>query len=313
MNIPVDKFRDWLVNKNLKWRSIKEYTYYFNKFTTREPFYTQESINRFLSDKTSMNRVARGFLLNLKKFILVNYKELNISREMRMDISEIELPQLSGRVEQKLINPLTEEQILEIEKNIPHEKGRLQLLMSYYGGLRLGELLKIKVISFNWEEWKKDINNIGECRVHGKGEKEGIAFFPPDLMRRIAKFIRSGTYPSPSSYLFIKSKEDPKDLSVSNKAFPWRKVLRDAAIKAGIMKFDEEGGVIPETNVTPHKLRHSWGYHLKNVKKVDIRDIQEILRHSSISTTERYTQVDKSQTKEILSKDVFSLTAREEH
>ena len=85
----------------------------------------------------------------------------------------------------------------------------------------------------------------------------------------------------------------------------WRNHLKKAAIRAGIIRFDDKGKVIPDTNVHPHKLRHSWGHHLKNVKKLDIRDIQEILRHTSITSTQRYTLVDKAQVKKRLSEDVF--------
>ena len=305
MKIPIDKFRNYLLNKNLKNKTVEEYLYYFNRFLIYEAF-TQENVGRFLSKKENMNGVSRSFLMNLRKFLMINYREMGLSPDNRLEISEIELPQMSGRTKERLVKPLTEEQILQIEKHLPTERERLQLFMSYYGGLRIGELFRIRVISFNWEEWKKDMNQVGECSVLGKGNKEGLAFFPPSLMKRIATYIRSQDYKSLSAYLFMKKVGDAEEIDVSNKVRTWQNNLKNAGIKAGITKLDAKGKIIHDTRVHPHKLRHSWGYYLKNVKKMDIRDIQEILRHSSIVSTQRYTYVDKSDLKKMLSKDVFA-------
>jgi len=300
MRIPIDKFRNWLVNKNLKTKTIEEYLYYFNKFLLYGPF-TQENVSRFLSKKENMNGVSRSFLMNLRKFLMVNYKELGLNQDNRIDVSEVELPKLTGRVKERLVKPLTEEQILKLEQYLPREREKLQLLMSYYGGLRVGELYKIRIISFNWDEWKKDINQVGECSVFGKGDKEGLAFFPSAIMKRIAAFIHSQNYSSPSSYLFMKNVDDIEKVNISNRVSTWQKHLRNAGIKSGISQVDANGNIIQDTRVHPHKLRHSWGHYLKSIKKLDIRDIKEFLRHSSIISTQRYTYTDKSELKELLS------------
>lgn len=304
MKIPILNFRTWLENKGLKARTIKDYMYYCNKFLPYHSF-TQENVNKYLADKGNMNHVARGFLINLKKFLMVNYKELGLDQDSRIEVAEVELPALTGRIKQRLVKPLTEEQVLEIEKYLEGELNKLKLLMSYYAGLRIGELYKIRIVSFNWDEWKKDMNQVGECRVYGKGDKEGLAFFPSKLMKRIAKHIHAENYPSLSSYLFMKKFDSEEQVNIDNRMKTWGKQLKKAAIKAGIIKFDSSGEIIHDTDVYPHKLRHSWGYHLKNVKKMDLRDIQEILRHSSITSTQRYTYTDKSHLKKILIKDVF--------
>lgn len=306
MKIPINDFRSFLENRNLKERTVSEYIYYCLRFLPYKRF-TQENINRFTSKKGNMSPSSRGFLKNLKKFLMLNHKELGISQEDRMEIAEVELPTVSGRPKVRLINPLTENHILEIEKYLESEKDKLKLLMSFYAGLRTGELHKIKIVSFNWDEWKQDMNQVCECRVYGKGDKEGIAFFPPILMKRIAKYISTQSYPSLSSYLFMKGVDSKVGGNIQGKTHNWQIKVKRAAIKAGIVKFDDNGKIIPETNVSPHRLRHSWGYHLKNVKNMDIRDIQEILRHSSIRSTEIYTRIDKSVLKEKLSKNIFGL------
>ena len=95
MKIALDKFEEWLRNKNLKERTLENYVYYFNKFTF--DVYNQETVSRFLSDKTNRNSIARSFLVNFQKFLMVNYKELGFSQDSRVRIAEVELPKLTGR------------------------------------------------------------------------------------------------------------------------------------------------------------------------------------------------------------------------
>lgn len=299
MILNINKFEDWLINKNLSRVTIESYLYYFVAFSIHKSF-TQININDFLSKKQHKNGVARAFLRNLRKYLMTNYKECGMNSEERIEVAEIEIPTITGRRKERLIKPLTEEQVLDLEKQFQDEKEKLQLLMSYYGGLRIGELYKIQVGSFNWSEWKKNIQHVGECRVYGKGNKEGLAFFPSWLMKRIAKYIRTQSFPSLSSYLFLKDIESIEGIKIEHRYTTWEKKLKKAGIQAGITHLNSQGNIIQETKVHPHKLRHSWGHYLKNVKKVDIRNIQEILRHSSISSTQRYTYTDKSHLKEIL-------------
>ena len=299
MNIKIDKFESWLSNKNLKERTIEEYLYYFNKF--RDNVFNQETISKFLSEKSNRNVVARSFLVNLKKFILVNYRELGFTIDQRLEASEVELPAFSGRVKKREMIPLKFEDIELLEKNLDTERLKLQLLCSYYGALRVGELLKIRVISFNWKEWKKDMSKMGECRVLGKGNKEGLAYFPSDLMVRITKFIKSQKNIDLNSTIFIKNYLNHR--SIKYGATIWQKKVREAGIKSKLIKLDGDGKVIEETSVHPHTLRHSYASYLVNEKGMDIRKVQVILRHSLISSTQIYVHIDREKLKEELSRE----------
>lgn len=293
MKIPIDKFENWLSNKNLKERTIENYIYYFNKFNFE--FFNQETVSRFLMDKTNRNSIARSFLVNFQRFLLVNYKELGLSDENRLKIAEIELPKLTGRKSQKIIKPIPHEYIQLLEKALETEKERLMLLLSYYCALRLGELIKIKVISFNWDKWKASPEKMGECIVYGKGDKEGIALIPADLMKRIARFIRNSSFDSLNSYLFIRSRQDK--INFKNRSRTWQRKIREAGIRSGITKFDEKGKVIEDTRVHPHRLRHSYASYLHNVKGLSLKEIQEVLRHADIQSTQIYTHIDKEHLK----------------
>ena len=116
MNINIDKFESWLRNKNLKDRTIEEYIYYFNKFL--DNVFNQETISRFLSQKSNRNVVARSFLVNLRRFIIVNYRELGFSIDQRLEASEVELPKITGREKKREMIPLKFEDIKLLEKNL---------------------------------------------------------------------------------------------------------------------------------------------------------------------------------------------------
>ncbi len=296
MKIPLDKFEEWLRNKNLKERSIENYVYYFNKFTF--DVYNQETVSRFLSDKTNRNSIARSFLVNFQKFLMVNYKELGINQDSRVKIAEVELPKLTGRVKQRLIKPIPHEHIARLERALDTEQLKLQLLLSYYCGLRLGELLKITILSFNWDTWKKDTSKMGECRVYGKGDKEGIALVPSALMKRVTLYIKSRKFSSLDSKLFVRGNGD---INLKNKSRTWQMKLREAGIKAGITKIDQNGKPIEDTLVHPHRLRHSYASYLLNEKGLNLREVQEVLRHTSIQSTQVYTYINKENLKERLS------------
>lgn len=296
MNIPLDSFETWLREKNLKERTIENYLYYFNKFTYLT--FDQESVSKFLSFKVNRNSIGRSFLVNFQKFLSVNYKELGITQEARFRISEVELPKLTGRKKERLVNPIPHEQIELLEKVLETEKEKLELLLSYYCALRLGELLKIRIIDFNWDQWGKNPAQMGECRVFGKGDKEGIALIPSDLMKRIGTYIKGKRFPSLTSYIFINN--DGKVPNMKNRGRTWENKLSEAGRKAGITKLDENGKPIEGTIVHPHRLRHSYASYLLNVKRLNIREVQEILRHTNIQSTQIYTHIDKEGLKQRL-------------
>lgn len=295
MNIPIELFEKYLRNKNLKETTIKEYLYYFMKFTFQ--VFNQETISEFLSEKANRNNVSRAFIINLKEFLRINNKQLNINPELLIDINNVQVPKITGRTKTRLVNPVQHEDILKVLSFLSDEQQKLQLLITYYCGLRSGEMCSIKINAFNWNEWKKDTNRYGECRVYGKGDKEGIAIVPPELMIRVARFIKSRNKNAPGEYLFSRSYDNNKPISSRT----WRFHLRNAGIKAGLTQFGENSFPTHETTIHPHRLRHSWGTYLTNTKNMDIRSVQEILRHSSITSTQIYTHINKEDLKNKLS------------
>ena len=136
----------------------------------------------------------------------------------------------------------------------------------YSGGLRISELAHLSMAFFDMEE--------GQMRVRGKGSKVRVIPLGARAMERVRAWIP------------IRNSWEPRDdalfLSRRGRAMGrssvWR-VVKDAARIAGI-----------RINVTPHMLRHSFATHLLD-NGADLRAVQEMLGHSSISTTQLYTHV----------------------
>ena len=135
-----------------------------------------------------------------------------------------------------------------------------------YGcGLRISEALSLNV---------GDIGNNDFLRIKGKGNKERIVPLLPVVVENINKHLAEGPYqPKQGEPLFLGARGD-------------RLVPR--IIQRQMQKIRAYLG-LPD-NLTPHALRHSFATHLL-AEGTDLRSIQELLGHASLTTTQRYTDV----------------------
>jgi len=145
-----------------------------------------------------------------------------------------------------------------------------------YGcGLRISECLELKSTQINLED--------GFLRVIGKGNKERILPIPQLTLKVIKKYffdVRPHWTKKGENLFFINEKGN-----------------RIRCEKVELMLKYVCQQVQISKPVTPHKLRHSYATHLLN-HGTDLRVIQELLGHSSISTTEIYTHVDQNRLKD---------------
>jgi len=138
-----------------------------------------------------------------------------------------------------------------------------------YGcGLRISEALGLNL---------RDAPRAGTgLRVMGKGRKERIVPVLPAVEAAIAEWLRHRGAGEPDEPLFTGAKGGRLDPGVAQRA------LRELRRATGL----------PE-HTTPHALRHSFATHLLG-GGADLRAIQELLGHASLSTTQRYTAVDQA-------------------
>lgn len=287
MSYPLDLFLKWISLKNLSKEYTRRLGYCFMEFNTNYGTLVQEAVNDYLY-KHNSHSTPKAFIRLLKEFLLDNQEELQLTPQDITRIYNVKVPRISGRKKQRLIVPLTKSELEMLENALETEELKLMMLIAYYGGLRLNELMTIKISSFDWNKVKENPGEMAEVKVYGKGNKEGIALLPYDLIVRLGRFIRSKAF---------KNGYDSKLFDYTGRFFEIK--LKEAGIRSGITRVSPEGEYIKESITNPHRLRHSRAYHLLK-QGVDIRYIKEALRHSSISSTQIYTQLSKDDLKEKL-------------
>ena len=143
-------------------------------------------------------------------------------------------------------------------------RDKVILTLLYSTGLRISELVKLLKRDIDFDE--------RTIRVRGKGDKDRIVLFDESTKELLLDYLEADKHNS--EYIFINKN--------GNKLTP-------RYVQMMIKKYADEAGI--KKKVTPHVLRHSFATHLlKN--GVDIRVIQQLLGHSSLSTTQIYTSVD---------------------
>lgn len=175
----------------------------------------------------------------------------------------------------KLPRVLAADEIASLLEGIPagtpiELRDRAMLDLTYSAGLRCSELIDLDVSSFDFE---------GErVRVMGKGQKERIVPVGEPAQRSVERYLargRTGMIDDESEQALFISRNGRR-LSPSDVTRRLNLRVREASIAAGI---------------SPHSLRHSFATHLLE-GGADLRSIQELLGHASISTTQVYTRVD---------------------
>ena len=250
----------WLKAKGLSERTMKEYGSYFEKFDFDS--LSQGHINKFLQSHN--NNVARAFLKNLLHHIRTN----EFPKELKLLAGEIEIPKITGRKKKRLPEVLSLDQIFQVSDAMNTERNKLMILVSFYGGLRISELLSIKPYDFNWSVWIKTPDQNGKLRVIGKGDKQRVVFIPQKIMSRIYQWIRS----------YVSRQQGKEDTLFKIRSSRWKLLLSDASKKS------------IGRHVNPHLLRHSCGSWLRD-SGWDLKEIADYLGHESISTTTIYTHI----------------------
>lgn len=185
------------------------------------------------------------------------------------------------KFEKELPNVLNKEDINKLRDAVNTEKitgirDRLIIELLYSSGIRASELIDLNEYMVNIEE--------REIRVIGKGNKERITFFSENTKKWLEKYIEEKRRKY-SNYTKDTIFTNSRGEKLTTRSL--RRLIADYAKKAGLQK-----------EVTPHVFRHTFATELLN-NGVDIRYLQELLGHSSISTTQVYTHVSKAFLKDV--------------
>ena len=230
------------------------------------------------------------------RFLLEYYDSLHLkSRSIRRKISSLKgfykYLLRSGKVldnpfsyvtlpkcEKKLPQYLNYNELIEIfdaidTKTLLGLRNRLIMELLYATGIRVFELVNIEINDI-------DINN-RSIRIVGKGDKERIVFFNEITKNYLEKYLSESKEIRKTDYLILNHNG---------------KKITTRAIRLIIDKVISETSIIK--HIHPHMLRHTFATHLLN-NGCDLLTVQELLGHTSISTTGIYTHVTKDHIKDV--------------
>lgn len=232
-----------------------------------------EFINELGMSAYSQARIISG----LKSF----YKFLLYSNEIDSDPTALlEAPKL-GR---KLPDTLSIEEIDSILAAIDHSKpegqrNRAMLETLYSSGLRVSELIELRVANV--------MKDVGFLRVIGKGNKERLVPVGRDALKYIKIYEEEVR-----CHLDIKRGHEGT-LFLNRRGAKLTRQMVFIVIK----KLVEQAGI--QKTISPHTFRHSFATHLIE-GGADLRAVQEMLGHESITTTEIYTHLDRDYLRQVI-------------
>ena len=274
---------------------------------------SENTIEAYVSDLQKLQDFAEQNLMNitpitisyehLQEFLYqvskINYSERTQARwissikgffsflledELREDNPSalLETPKLGLYLPDTLSLEEIEKLISATEENTDLAKRNRRMIEVLYGcGLRVSELTELQISNINFKE--------NYLKIQGKGDKVRfvpLADYTADFIKNYINNIRSKQKINPkhSDILFLNS----RGAQISRQMVFL--IIKEIVRKAGIQK-----------NISPHTFRHSFATHLLQ-NGADLRFIQEMLGHSSITTTEIYTHLNTEELHETILK-----------
>ena len=283
--ILIDNFIDelWL-EKGLSKNTL---TAYRNDIQTFSNWYKGNSLLEvervdlldYLADRLKQGFSSRSTARSLSS-LRAFYSHLTVRHNLKEDpTSRVESPKL-GRSLPKTLSEEEVERLIQAP-DVDDDIGlrdRAMLELIYACGLRVSELISLDILNINLRQ--------GVIRVIGKGEKERLVPMGEEALHWIERYINK----SRPNFIKADNKITEVFLSKRGKAMTrqtfWYR-LKEYAQLASINK-----------ELSPHTLRHAFATHLIN-HGADLRTVQLLLGHSSLSTTQIYTEVARHRMKEL--------------
>lgn len=280
------------IEKNRSAKTLENYNRYLDRFlnfikTDNLSSVTEDSVRQY---RLFLNRIKDQKGQNLKKvtqnyhiIALRNFLKYLAKRDIKcVPAEKIEL----GKQEQREVTFLEPHELERLMgspegNNIDSLRDKAILTTLFSTGMRVSELCSL-------DRDKIDLNR-GEFSVRGKGSKIRLVFLSDQAIEDVKKYLAERT--DADEALFIRIPPNMAFAKYSNLRLTPRsiqRIVKKHATKAGIIGKD----------VSPHKLRHSMATDLLR-NGADIRSVQAMLGHSSVTTTQIYTHVTDKQLREV--------------
>ncbi len=278
------------LEKNLSQNTIESYgndidklKQYFTSiaYQTKSPDnITYEDFQEFLSWISTIGLGARTqarLISGIKSFYQYLTEENIITQS---PASLIETPKIGRKLPDTLSVEEIDTIINSIDRSTPEGERNVAIFEVLYGsGLRVSELTNLKLSDIYWEDEL--------LKVTGKGNKQRYTPISPKAIKHLKIYINEVRNHQKIQSGF----EDFTFLNRRGKSLTRVMIftiVKQQTLKSGITK-----------NVSPHTFRHSFATHLVE-RGADLRAVQDLLGHESITTTEIYTHLDRTYLKQIL-------------
>ena len=273
INSLIDSYKDFLIyEKGLSENTVSAYISDINKVSGQEEYF---DIENFLPDTYLMSSNNKNYSGSTKKRI---QSSINQFLKYLIDenyIANIEINNVSIISEKKLPHVLSPNEIDKLIDFYNHDlfitsRNKTIIDFMYSTGCRVSELINVEESDIDIEE--------AFVRLEGKGSKQRIVPLGSKVLINLESYLplRNKDRKSKNNKLFISKSYKNLDRTAVFR------IIKSTGVKAGIHK-----------ELYPHILRHSAATHMLE-GGCDLRTVQEFLGHSSVSTTQIYTKVNKA-------------------
>lgn len=269
-------------DRNFSFCTIKTYYSHLMQllvFTEKLPANIRMNDLESYLDHLTINRGAKAASIQSSRQAFVFY-----FREVRKQFTHLKFPRM--KMGSKLPEVLSAEETRAIFNALPNRKHKMLLLISYSSGLRVSEVIHLKISDI---DLKRNMIRVQQ----GKGKKDRYTVLATSLIDELKEYLKVREYNlllrqsynevRGNPWLFPGAKNRPLHIRSAESIFT------SAAKKAKIQK-----------KVSFHSLRHAFATHLLELG-TDLRMIQTLLGHASVRTTQIYTKVARSRLENIAS------------
>ena len=280
------------IERNRSAKTIENYGRYLNRFiqfakTDNPSKITEDLIRQY---RLHLNRLKDTDGNSLKK-VTQNYHIITLRNFLKYlakrDIKSVPAEKIElGKQEDREVTFLETDELARLLKspegdNLDTLRDRAVLGTLFSTGMRVSELCSL-------DRDKIDTTR-GELSIRGKGSKIRVVFLSDEAKEDINKYLTKRTDIDEALFIRIpKSKTFSKDSDLR---------LTPRSIQRIVKKYSTKSGIMGK-HVSPHTLRHSYATDLLR-NGADIRSVQSMLGHSSVTTTQIYTHVTDKQLREV--------------
>jgi len=281
------KYRNYLeVEKNVSPYTVRNYTtdlVDFFDFLRRQRIASLKEIDRTILRDYLADLMERGFVKGsiARKLSAVRSFYRYLLREEMVQVNPVK-DTSSPRLDRRLPEFLTNEEMVRLietpDLSTPlGQRDRALLELLYAAGLRVSELARL-----NLEQVDLDTR---EIRVWGKGSKERLTLIGEPAAQALTTYLNDGR-------LNLLGRKSTNALFVNR----YGTRLTERSVQELLDKYARIVGI--GKKIHPHMLRHTFATHMLN-GGADLRVVQELLGHASLSSTQIYTHVSKSQARKV--------------